>query len=224
MRELWHKIRARGLTPQNVASYVWLCVYTRWCDFWGTLRLRCKAAVFGVRLGRDVRCCGPLLLARWPGSMITLGNGVHIISTARRATAATIYAPTRLRTHGPTASIFLAEGVELTGTSITARSQKITVGRHTLFGPNCIVVDADFHALWPPERRHIDPGYEGDAPVTIGAHVWVGMNCIILKGVNIGDGAVIGAGSVVTRDIPAYTLAVGSPARVVRKLEKNISL
>lgn len=222
MRALWHKARARGLNVQNILSYLWLVGYAYLCEFWGTWRLRCKAALFGVRLGRDVRCCGPVLLGRWPGSVIDIGAGVRIISTARRATAATLYAPTRLRTHGPKAAIVLDAGVELSGTSITARSQRICVGRHTLFGPNCVLTDADFHAVWPPECRHLEPACERDAPVTIGAHVWVGMGCIILKGVTIGDGAVIGAGSVVTRDIPANTLAAGSPARVLRHLESTV--
>lgn len=55
-------------------------------------------------------------------------------------------------------------------------------------------------------------------PVTIGNKVWVGFNSIVLCGVAIGEGAVIGAGSVVTRDIPAWTVAAGNPARVIKDI------
>ena len=60
---------------------------------------------------------------------------------------------------------------------------------------------------------------EGDRPVNIGDYAWIGMNCLILKGVTIGEGAIIGAGSVVTRDVPPFCLAAGSPARVLRCLK-----
>ena len=59
---------------------------------------------------------------------------------------------------------------------------------------------------------------ERDAPVSIGDYAWIGMNCLILKGVSIGEGAMIGAGSVVTRDVPPFCLAAGAPARVLRRL------
>ena len=215
---LWQKARARGLTLPNIISYVCIRGHAALSGWWGTLRLRIKAVLLGVSVGEGVRCWGSILLSRWPGSRISLGAGVSVISSSRRATAATLAAPVRLRTLGPAASITLAEGVQLSGTSITARSQAIGVGKNTMFAPNCVVVDSDFHAHWPPERRHLEPGYERDAPVTIGEHVWVGMGCTILKGVTIGEGAVIAAGSVVTRDVPPRTLAAGVPARVVRTL------
>lgn len=216
---VWQKARARGLSLPNICSYVCIRGHAWLSGLWGTARLRAKAALLGVELGANVRCWGPVLLARWPGSRITVGAGVSIISSSRRATACTLHAPTRLRTHGPEAHIELAEGVQLSGASITARSTRIYIGRNTLLAPNCVVVDSDFHAHWPPECRHLDPGYEKDAPVHIGDHVWLGMGCTVLKGVTIGEGAVIAAGSVVVRDVPPRTLAAGVPARVVRALE-----
>lgn len=215
---LWHKIQARGLSLPNIISYVCIRGHGALSGLWGTGKLRIKAALLGVELGPQVRCWGPVLLARWPGSRITVGARSSIISSSRRATACTLHAPTRLRTHGPEARIELAEGVQLSGASITARSTHIYIGRNTMLAPNCVVVDSDFHAHWPPERRHLDPGYEKDAPVYIGDHVWVGMGCTILKGVTIGEGAVIAAGSVVVRDVPPRTLVAGVPARVIRTL------
>jgi galactoside O-acetyltransferase len=57
-----------------------------------------------------------------------------------------------------------------------------------------------------------------DEPIKIGDNAWIGINCIILKGVTIGEGAIIGAGSVVTRDIPAWTIAGGNPAKVIKEI------
>ena len=56
------------------------------------------------------------------------------------------------------------------------------------------------------------------APIVIERRVWIGFNCIILKGITIGEGAVVGAGSMVCRDVPPYSLVVGHPARVVKRL------
>ena len=81
-----------------------------------------------------------------------------------------------------------------------------------------MIVDSDFHAPWPPEARATEPGLQRDAPVNIGDYAWIGMNCLILKGVSIGEGAMIGAGSVVTRDVPPFCLAAGAPACVLRRL------
>ena len=60
-------------------------------------------------------------------------------------------------------------------------------------------------------------GEQKAQPITIGKHVWIGQNAMILKGVNIGDGAVIAAGAVVTKDVPAGCLAAGVPAKVIKK-------
>lgn len=212
------KALQRGLTPTNVISYACLQIMRIWGAFWGTLRLRCKAFCLGVAVGRGTRAHGPVGLLRWPGSSISIGAKVSLISSWRRATAATLAAPTRLRTFGPKASIDIGEGAQLSGASITARSQRIVLGRQVLLAPNCVIVDSDFHAHWPPEARATEPGLEADAPVEIGDYAWIGMNCLILKGVRIGEGAMIGAGSVVTRDVPPFCLAAGAPARVLRGL------
>ena len=213
------KALERGLTPSNVISYLCLQIMRVNGALWGTLRLRLKALALGVRVESCVSAHGPVGLMRWPGSTIRIGTGASLISSWRRATAAALYAPVRLRTFGPGASIEIGPGCQLSGTSVTARSTVIRLGRQVMFGPNCVVVDSDFHAHWPPEARATEPGMEGDRPVSVGDYAWIGMNCLILKGVTIGEGAIIGAGSVVTRDVPPFCLAAGSPARVLRCLK-----
>ena len=212
------KALQRGLTPGNIISYLCLESMRLWGVCFGTLRLRCKAFLLGVALGPGARAHGPVGLLRWPGGSIRIGAGASLISSWRRATAASLAAPVRLRVFGPGAAIEIGTGAQLSGTSITARSQRVSIGRQVLLAPNCVIVDSDFHAHWPPEARATEPGMERDAPVSIGDYAWIGMNCLILKGVSIGEGAMIGAGSVVTRDVPPFCLAAGAPARVLRRL------
>lgn len=89
----------------------------------------------------------------------------------------------------------------------------IRIGAHTLLGP-AVQVYTPLHPLDAALRRRQEYG----KPVTIGSDVWIGGGAIVLPGVTIGDRAVIGAGSVVTRDIPADVFAAGNPCRVVRPI------
>nr|WP_269452032.1 patatin-like phospholipase family protein [Tessaracoccus coleopterorum] len=90
----------------------------------------------------------------------------------------------------------------------------ITIGEDCLIGPNVQLLTPT-HPVAPGPRRD---KVEGSAPITLGDNVWLGGGVIVCPGVSIGDNSVIGAGSVVTRDIPANVVAVGNPARVVRDL------
>ncbi|MBO4368911.1 MAG: acyltransferase, partial [Desulfovibrio sp.] len=190
------KAQEKGLTLANVIAYLSQVFARRFGLFWGTLLFRLKAFLLGVRLGKQCTAIGSVSLWRWPGGNISIGNGVHIISQSTQATAATLRAPTRLRVFGSGAVITIGDGSELSGASITARSQPITLGKKVLLGPNCVIVDSDFHAPSPYTERSTNPGYERDRAVMIDDYVWVGMHCLILKGVHIGKGAIIGAGSV----------------------------
>jgi maltose O-acetyltransferase len=90
----------------------------------------------------------------------------------------------------------------------------ITIGEDCQIGPNVQLLTPT-HPLEPQPRRD---KLEAAQPITIGDNVWLGGGAIVLPGVTIGDNSVIGAGAVVTRDVPANVVAVGNPARVVRKL------
>jgi maltose O-acetyltransferase len=92
---------------------------------------------------------------------------------------------------------------------------KVKIGSNVLFGPGVHLYTAT-HPLDKIDRRTA----ERAKPVTIGDDCWIGGQVVICQGVTIGSGAVIGAGSVVTKDIPRDTLAVGNPARVIRKLNE----
>jgi len=90
----------------------------------------------------------------------------------------------------------------------------IRIGRNTLIGPKVQLL-TPHHPLDPDLRA---TGREAGKPITIGDNCWLGGGVIVCPGVRIGNGAIIGAGSVVTRDIPANSVAVGNPARVTRTL------
>jgi maltose O-acetyltransferase len=99
------------------------------------------------------------------------------------------------------------------GCSIAAQ-QQVEIGPHCNIGTYVIIMDNDFHHV-EPERRHEMPD---SAPITIGENVWLGARVTVLRGVTIGAGSVIGAHSVVVRDIPPRSVAVGVPARVIRTI------
>lgn len=97
---------------------------------------------------------------------------------------------------------------------------RITIGDGCLFGANVFITD-NFHGdnsreqlVIPPINRPLDVRGE----VSIGKNVWIGRNVCIMPGVKIGDGAVIGANAVVTKDVPEYSVAVGVPAKIIRKI------
>ena len=90
----------------------------------------------------------------------------------------------------------------------------IYVGDCTMFGPNVTIATAGHPIL--PELR--EQGYQFNMPVRIGKNCWLGAGVIVMPGVTIGDNTVIGAGSIVTKDIPANVVAVGNPCRVLRPI------
>ena len=90
----------------------------------------------------------------------------------------------------------------------------IYVGENTMLGPNVVLATAGHPIL--PELR--EKGYQYNMPIHIGKNCWLGAGVIVLPGVTIGDHSVIGAGSIVTRDIPANVIAVGNPCRVLRPI------
>ena len=93
----------------------------------------------------------------------------------------------------------------------------IYIGDYTMLGPNVVIATAG-HPLLPELREQ---GYQYNAPVRVGRSCWIGAGVVIVPGVKIGDNAVIGAGSIVTKDVPANCLAVGNPCRVLREIGEH---
>jgi len=93
----------------------------------------------------------------------------------------------------------------------------IYVGDYTMFAPNVVVTTAG-HPVDPELRERV---YQFNLPVHIGRNVWIGAGAVILPGITIGDNSVIGAGSIVTKDIPSNCVAYGNPCRVVREIGEH---
>ena len=91
---------------------------------------------------------------------------------------------------------------------------EVYIGNHVMFAPN-VVISVTGHPLYYEYRKH---GGQFSSPVTIEDDVWIGAGVIILPGVTIGKNSIIGAGSVVTKDIPANVLALGTPCKVIREI------
>lgn len=93
-------------------------------------------------------------------------------------------------------------------------ANSITIGARCAISWDCEIMDTDIHKIIVNQTV-----LENSRPVVIGDRVWIGARAMILKGVNIGDGAIVAAGSVVTRDVPGRTLVAGNPAKVIREID-----
>lgn len=144
---------------------------------------------------------------------MTNGNGINPLSANQRGA---FYIE-------PGASITIGRHVGMSGTRMwVARS--LTIGNNVNIGAGVVLIDTDCHQFDHRMRRHdaaalfsaeqLRKGIR-TAPVVIEDDVWLGANAIVLKGVTIGARSIVGAGSVVTRDVPADSIVAGNPARVI---------
>jgi maltose O-acetyltransferase len=114
----------------------------------------------------------------------------------------------------PGARLELGAGAYINYGCSIAATLSVRIGENCRLGTHVTILDNDFHSLDPERRDEMPPS----APVVLEPGVWLGLRCTILRGVRIGAGSVIAAGSVVTRDVPARSLAGGVPAKVIRSL------
>ena len=92
----------------------------------------------------------------------------------------------------------------------------VTIGHNVVISERVAIRDSDNHVVWEKDNQTDKEAKPMSSPVVIEDHVWIGMNAIILKGVTIGEGSIIAAGSVVNKDVPAHCMAAGVPAKVIK--------
>jgi len=169
-----------------------------------TYFFRVIACMMGVKCGKNVSFNGHITIERFKYSKIIIGDGCIFNSHSafnRRGIRNCI-----LQTRTDYAEISIGKGSGMSGVSIIA-TNKVCIGDNVFIGANSQIADTDGHN----EILHSE-----DKPIHIEDNVFIGMNCMILKGVTIGKNAIIGAGSVVTKDIPQNAVAAGVPCRVIR--------
>jgi acetyltransferase-like isoleucine patch superfamily enzyme len=179
---------------------------------WPSLLWRWEARLKGVEFQGASEFLGRPRISLAKGSRIVLGDGVTIYSSVR-ANPLSLPQPSALRALAPGAQIILGPRVGLSGTALCAAA-RIEIGEGTILGACSMVLDHDVPE--PAEAwDRAEVGGSDARPVKIGRGAFIGTRALVLKGVTIGDRAVVGAGAVVTTDVPAYHLAVGNPIRVL---------
>lgn len=196
-------------------SDIRLILYEKYSLRVGSLCININKLFFGKRLmiENPYKVWGNMRILIYGSGTIRIGKNFHSVS-ARKRSFITLFSPCHL-TVADQGEIFLGEHVGLNGTTIFAR-RKVTIGNNTMIAPNVIIMDHNGHTSWPASERWSS----SDTPleIKIGNDCWIGMNCIILKGVTVGDGSIIAAGSVVINDVEPACLYAGNPAKKIKSL------
>jgi acetyltransferase-like isoleucine patch superfamily enzyme len=153
--------------------------------------------------------------ARWP----VQGNVLEALRDGRLQIGEhTVLEPTVWITVGDSARVRIGSGTSLNMGVMVAAAGLVEIGDHCMLANGCFVTDAN-HRFDDPEKPVPWQGFTSKGPTRIGDNVWLGAHAVVTSGVTIGERCVIGAGAVVTADIPPFSIAVGNPARVIRTIE-----
>lgn len=186
--------------------------------FYATLKFVCTLTsrlylfLNGVNYGRGFETRGWLHVYRRKDSVIKLGENCRFNSLAYYNHIGLNHRCS-LATMGGKTSLIIGKNCGISSSCITA-FKTIEIGDDVRIGANCVIMDSDFHLE--------DPRAGEPQPIKIGDRVWLGANVVVMKGVTIGKNTIIGMNSVVTKDIPENSVAVGSPAKVIRTLEEDV--
>lgn len=155
----------------------------------------------------------PILVFDFNGKII-IGNNVSLKSN-RKSYHLNMYAPVKLMADKPDAIIEIGDHTRINGSCIHA-FRRISIGRNCLIAANCQIFDGNGHDLSFQDVENRINSFGEVKEIIIEDNVWIGANSIILPGVQIGSGTIIGAGSVVTKNIPPMSVACGNPAKIVK--------
>ena len=170
---------------------------------------KCLLKMMDVNFGAHIECRGLVSINKHPLSTITLGHNCRFNSSSwfnfRGINHKCI-----IQTGKPDAKVIIGNYCGFSGTSIVA-DKEVVIEDYVTVGANAIIGDRDGHS----EIYASEP-----CPVHICNHVWIGMNATIMKGVTIGEYAIVGAGAIVTKDVPPFAIVAGIPAKII-KYRKN---
>ncbi len=174
-----------------------------------------KRGLARLEVGAGTKLAGARLEVRGPQCALQIGPGSAV--------------GCRLVFETGNGKITIGARTFLGGGTLLDAAESITIGNDVLVSFEVLIFDHDSHAVEFADRAadvsdwlrgHKEWSRVPCAPVVVGDKAWVGARAILLKGVHVGEGAVVAAGSVVTRDVPPWTLVAGCPARVIRSLRK----
>ena len=153
--------------------------------------------------------------ARWP----VHGNVLEALREGRLEVGAhTLLEPHVWITAPAPGRVRIGEESFLNVAVMVAALELVEIGAHCMFANGCVITDAN-HRFDDPDRPVTWQGFTGKGPTRVGDNTWCGANVVITSGVTVGERCVIGANSVVTADVPPYSIAAGVPARVLRSVE-----
>jgi acetyltransferase-like isoleucine patch superfamily enzyme len=152
--------------------------------------------------------------ARWP----VHGNVLEALLDGRLQIGSdTLFEPGVWITAPAPARVRIGAGTFLNLGVMVAALELVEIGDHCMFANGCFVTDAD-HRFDDLQRPITWQGFTSKGPTRVGDNVWCGANVVITSGVTVGERCVIGANAVVTRDLPAFSIAAGAPAKVIREI------
>lgn len=166
----------------------------------------------GVTFGGFPQFAGLAFVTRVKGSRIQIGKGCRFMSKTV-GNLIGINHRCILATSSKDAQLIIGDNCTFSGVSIWC-FDSIKLGNNVRVGANVTIMDGDAHQN--------DPRAGVNKPILIEDNVWIGTSVMILKGVHIGENSLIGAGSVITSDVPANSVAAGNPCRIIKKLEDSI--
>ena len=177
----------------------------------------------GVKYGKNLLLKGAPFIYNKKGAELTIGDNVTIKSSFL-SNLVGLYSKTIIVTRTPGAYIRIGNNVGMSGVTIYAR-KGIEIGENTAIGGNTKILDNDFHPIEAETRNKLlqdknggDSDLVPSKPIKIGKNCFIGCNAIILKGTELGDGCVVGAGAVVSGKFEPDSVIVGNPARAIRKV------
>ncbi|UYZ21791.1 acyltransferase [Mesobacillus jeotgali] len=171
-----------------------------------------------IKYGENLNLQGCPVIYNKRGSSIKIGNNVTIKSSFL-SNLVGLYSRSIIVTRTPEAKIEIGDNVGISGATIYARSS-ITIGNNTMIGGNAKILDNDFHPIEINARNADIKEKIKTRPIYIGENCFIGCNTLILKGTELGDGCVVGAGAVVSGKFPPNSVIVGNPGKTMKIIQQ----
>lgn len=201
-----------GVTQSTLTALLSLWLY--FSRIISSIYARILLRLWGAQIGEHFRVKGKLILRVFGkvniGDNVSINSGRLHVGGSDRKTAFRI---------GRCGLLQIGNGAGITNSTINCMNS-VSIGEGTFIGGGCELLDTDFHQIQPEDRRS-GQGLIPSAPIFIGNNVFVGGMSIIRRGVTIGNGSIVGMGSLVTKNIPPHEIWAGVPAKFLKSIEKK---